>query len=490
MKLMTIILAIFLSTTLMFCSISCSTVKPISTDDWREHFEPGHTKEKILKKFNLYSGDWWNYYARGRWLAHGNFNSEAIYDFKTALKLRTSDQRGARSYGMHSWDYFAQRELGVAYYNTGKYDDSILELEASLRAVESAKAKFYLNKARQAVLSQSGIDRKPPVIEITSFNDGDFVNIPTINVKGNVNDDYYANEIWVDNNKLFVELASNKLAFDEEIYLTSGENTISIKAVDLVGNQASSSIKLTLDMLPPVILVDQIPNFIPLEKKTLLKGSIVDNYGIERFWINDKEIDIEKGKKISFDESVDIPLDRSITFKATDVAGNTARGKYTLNIKSSRVQLESEGLPGIVSQKDSFIDATSKKKDTIAPEIETDLKSVTVYNSQYFINVKVWDKAGIDSLFVNDTRFSCNSAEHVFFSHILLLEEGENGVKITAVDVNGNRNSLPPVTIIKETYKVFRDRFKIHRRVNAVRTLRKYRFGSGSYLFDAFTKLY
>ena len=129
---------------LMF--VSCATVSNIGTDNWRDYFKPGSSKEEIARDFNLYRGKWWNHYVRGRWYADGGYYDEAIQDFKKSISLRSKDERSARSYGLHFWEYFAHRELGIVYYNQEKYEDAKKELETSLSAADSARTKFYLNK--------------------------------------------------------------------------------------------------------------------------------------------------------------------------------------------------------------------------------------------------------------------------------------------------------------------------------------------------------
>ena len=82
----------------LLLTLSCATVTPISTNDWWDNFEPDHSKEEILRDFNLHRGKWWNHYARGCWLAEGGFWEEAILDLRLALKVRSLDRRAARSY--------------------------------------------------------------------------------------------------------------------------------------------------------------------------------------------------------------------------------------------------------------------------------------------------------------------------------------------------------------------------------------------------------
>ncbi len=460
----------------IFIAVSCSTVTPVSTDGWRDQFEPDRSREQILSDFNLHRGKWWNYYSRACWLADGGFYNDAVLDLQKAIKVRSMDQRAARSYGMHFWEYFAHRELGVCYYNLGKFDEAVNELEASLQTVDSAKAKFYLNKSRLALLTQNGLDKNAPVIKVASYKDGDFVNSEDISLKGTINDDYFSNAVWVNNRKLFIELAEKDLDFDRKLKLEPGENTISIKAMDLVGNQTSRDLKLTLDMRSPVILLDDSPKRESIEQKTLvLKGSLVDDYGIEKFMVNGKEIAINIGKEIAFNETIDIALKSKITLEAVDVAGNKVFGEYSLKGKAAWLDIDGridplkrlfspvhdEHYAQLASTDNSLVASALNQppaqsgngQDLNPPKIDTDLKAVTVYDKHYVISGEAQDKTGIAKLFINDEEIKSNSAKHVFFNHILTLEEGDNNVTLTAEDVSGNKISLEPTTVKKETYE-------------------------------------
>ncbi len=456
--------------------VSCSATTPVSTDAWWNHYEPGHTKDEILNDFNLHRGKWWNYYARGCWLEEGGFYDEAISDLKKSLQVRSTDQRSARSYGMHFWDYFPHRELGICLYNVGKYEEAINELNQSLTSVDTSKAKFYLNKAREAFLVLKGVDSKAPEILVTSFKDGDYVNSRDISIKGVVKDDYFSDAIWINNRKLFIELASKNLDFDRKIRLEYGENTISLKASDLVGNKTDQTIKLTVDMRSPVILLDEIPERVSPEQKTVnLKGSLVDNSAVAQFWINDKEVVVEKGKEIAFDENVDISLSGTIKLRAIDVAGNNVYGEYSLNEKSAMLPSNPFDLffkngeyvtnyPQLASTDNSSLVAAidhatihadnAGKVDTTPPKITTDLRPLTVYEGNYIISGEVHDKKGVCKILINDEEIKSYCAKQIFFNHILSLEEGDNNINIIALDSVGNKSEFPATTITKKSFEL------------------------------------
>jgi hypothetical protein len=105
----------------------------------------------------LFQGRWYHYYERGLSFAEGHCWGKAERDLREALKQRDDgDRRRARTYGMHFIDYFPHRELGIVLFNQNRYADAIRELEASLNTAVTAKAEFYLDQGRKAlILSQT-----------------------------------------------------------------------------------------------------------------------------------------------------------------------------------------------------------------------------------------------------------------------------------------------------------------------------------------------
>ena len=117
----------------------------------------------------LFRSRWWNYYERGCSYAEGEYWKEAEADFKEAIKQRDEDRRRARTYGVLNFiDYFPHRELGVSYYHQTRYAEAINELERSIADTPSAKAGYFLDKARREWLLQEGIDAQRPRLVSTS----------------------------------------------------------------------------------------------------------------------------------------------------------------------------------------------------------------------------------------------------------------------------------------------------------------------------------
>jgi len=485
--------------------VSCATVSNIGTDNWRDYFKPGSLKEEITRDFNLYRGKWWNYYVRGRWYADGGYYDEAIQDFKKSISLRSKDERSARSYGLHFWEYFAHRELGIVYYNQEKYEEAKKELETSLSTADSARTKFYLNKSNEAILRITKSDQEPPQIKISSHADGEFVNTPIINLKGVVSDDCCANSnnILVQGKKLFIELAEKNINFSEDVSLHPGENVISLEASDLTGKSTKKNLTIIRDIHPPILYLDDVQIRQKNGKRIAsVKGTVVDDYGLKELYINDTEVHIHSHKEDHFDEDIVLPEGNTISFKAVDIAGNETRGKQQVDIKASlwpegtqnnikyvyhstnkRIliaasKFDKSSIKSLLASQDVDISQSppqdssapdenngeeekpeqtlpqSTEKDTVPPTIHTDIKSAIVHDANLFFSGNAHDDSGIAKLFVNQNPLEIRQGKHVFFNHFLTLNEGENTITVKAVDAQGNETQLPPVKITKKIFEL------------------------------------
>ncbi|OHB51723.1 MAG: hypothetical protein A2099_08175 [Planctomycetes bacterium GWF2_39_10] len=482
--------------------VSCVTVSNIGTDNWRDYFKPGSTKEEIAKDFNLYRGKWWNFYVRGRWYAEGGYYDEAIQDFKKSVSIRSRDQRSARSYGLHFWEYFGHRELGIVYYNQKKYGDAKKELEISLSTADSARAKFYLNKCNEEILKTTQADQEPPQIRISSHADGEIVNTQVVKLNGTAVDDCYVNCVYVQGKKLFTELAKRDLTFSENVSLRAGENAIDIEAVDLLGKNTKRSLKITLDVHPPILCLDEIQIRQKDGKQiATIKGIIVDDYALKDFFINDTEMHIESYKEEKFDKDIALSDNGKVSFKVRDIAGNETKGEYQIDKKASlwpkdtlngyklvynvrnpilvaASKMDGTAVKMLLASQDAgvsqpFPSAGSPQSDegknvegknqsvpqnagtdSAPPIVRTDVKSAIVYDTNLFISGDAHDDNGVAKLFVNQNPLEIRAGKHVFFNHLLTLNEGENIVSIKAVDTQGNETQIKPVKITKKTFEL------------------------------------
>lgn len=92
---------------------------------------------------------WWHFYERGLSWAEGGDDVRAADDFRQCLRLRQTDSRLARTYGMHFVQCFAHRELGAVLLRQGDLDGAERELRLSLAQEPSAKAEQLLQRIAQ-----------------------------------------------------------------------------------------------------------------------------------------------------------------------------------------------------------------------------------------------------------------------------------------------------------------------------------------------------
>jgi hypothetical protein len=289
-------------------------------------------KQYGLKPGLTWRGRWWDYYQRGTSYTEGAFWNDAVADFQAALRQRQTDQRTARTYGFHFLDYFPHRELGIAYYHLGRYGDAIDELEASLHAVESARAKFYLNRARQAYLQQTGRDTLPPRVVVDGLTDGLLTRQPTLTLTGWVEDDTYVSAVAINNQALFIELAAPRIPLAQEITLHEGQNVVDIVATDLLGHLSRQRLTVTTDRRGPLVSVERIEvSGGGLQRRIRLSGVITDQSSVQRFLLAEQSVRGAAQKEWEFDEEFPLaPGMESIPFEAEDAAGNVTRGEITL----------------------------------------------------------------------------------------------------------------------------------------------------------------
>ena len=228
----------------------------------------------------LFRGKWWSLYERGTSYREGGFLNEAEADLRAAIDQRSEDQRTARTYGMHFVDYFPHRELGITLYKKKLFQESIIELERSLSNEESAKAKFYLNKARKSKITARDIT--PPVILITAPAKNRIVNSFFIQLAGEVSDKNYVASLAVNGIPEFIELSGKTIQFKRKVALLPGSNQITITALDLLGNRQKKHFTVLADYQGPNLSVMNFVNNQQVDKKKVtLIMSYSDESGIE-----------------------------------------------------------------------------------------------------------------------------------------------------------------------------------------------------------------
>jgi tetratricopeptide (TPR) repeat protein/TolB-like protein len=442
---------------------------------------PDPKYSKNGKQFGVVKGlfreRWWNFYERGNSFEQGEFWQEAAADFKEALKQRDKDQRRARTYGMHFVDYFPHRDLGIAYYHLGRFEDAKKELNTSLSQVETAKAKFYLNKARKALLEVSKIDAAPPRINLYSLKGGEVLNSFNVNLRGEVEDDVYTNKLTINEDPVFVELSAKKIPFSKNIGLKQGPNHIKIKASDLLGKVTEKEITIFADFEGPLLHINNYADGQEVaEKNIVLRGIVADASGISSLHINDQVQIHNKEREVEFTYNLLLAEGNNrVVFKTTDIAGNTTTGVLTLSHVPDQAQNQSSMQDALtyypkrpapirlVLNGFSILDTGQHR--LFAANVPRQLESTfqinlkeladtqTAYYDTIYIDGSVTGVYTITSISINNAPLLVIPGKTIYFNQLIELQEGENKFTIAVKDEKGN-TATRTVTIIREIPKV------------------------------------
>jgi TolB-like protein len=391
----------------------------------------------------IFRHNWWNYYERGLSFAEGEFYQEAIADFTQAVNQRPQDQRTARTYGMHFIDYFPHREIGIVYFQMGNLADAKLELELSLDHFPSAKAHFYLDQVRKALIKKEATEINPPKITLNFQTEEIWTREDPVVVSGVVEDDYYVSSVSVGGLPVFLESSQKRIPFAKTLALYQGRHTIPVTAKNISGKRSERQVIIHVDREGPMIILDELRfEQKGQQREATVIGSVYDEAGIDEVSLNGQPMAIEKSTEVRFAASL-IISDDHIKLAAQDRLGNATSALISLTNASAHQT--SMLLAQVGADHEGFLMAgLLGPKDTQPPSIKlkgwTD--NQTVFLEKVYIEGQVSDENMIKSLSINQIPLLPRMGRLIFFNHIVELKEGENTVSIEAVDDSGNRDSM------------------------------------------------
>ncbi|MBI5196384.1 MAG: hypothetical protein HZA10_08680 [Nitrospirae bacterium] len=427
---------------------------------------------------------WWNYYNRGIEYSEKADWTNSISDLKKAVSMRTRDQRMARTYGMHFIDYFPHRELGIVYFSAGELDKAVNELEESIRSEESAKAVYYLNKARKIILlNQKDRQANPPLITIESPVHGSALKGLSVKAKGKTSGAGLIAKILINNNPYRFDLAKEDIEFEKELSVDDGENMIVVTAEDLLGHRSKKTIAVFVDREGPAInILDILMEERDGEKFVRITGEINDSTGIRNILLGDKAIKIDDLKTYEFNISIPLPLTPSRKGRGEFFQTPTSLTEGSPDIPSSLMEgspnrpspLTGEGKGGgvgivVIHASDSLdnetraeldiekeITAFNKNSATVLLAFNGDnifssdrqppvisLKDTAdvpvVFVDKYYVEGEVFDNNLVEKIFVNNKEVAAKKGKKMFFSKIVKLTEGDNRIVVDAYDPSDNK---------------------------------------------------
>ncbi len=376
---------------------------------------------------------WWNFYERGLSFAEGAFYPEALADLATAVDGRDRDQRMARTYGMHFIDYFPHREMGVIHYLRGEYGKARRELTLSLEQAPTAKAGYYLDRTRKAILEDRSRTWGPPTLSLEMPDGEIWTRADPVVIEGAAEDEAFISAVVVNGKPLFLKRTERKAAFREPLDLPQGRHEVAVRARNLVDLETVRRVVVHVDREGPLVTLERLERS---GSRTTLRGFLHDAAGVAGMSVGGREVPIPKGREVAFSHSA--PMGgKGIQLSTWDRLGNRSEievGPENLVAGSSSAwtaTLCSDRLPAV-----GFL----AKADQRPPEIRiTDwTENQTVYLEKIYLAGRASDEGAIQELTVNRESVLRRRGRHIYFNHLAELSEGENTISIEARDEAGN----------------------------------------------------
>jgi len=424
-----------------------------ASDSQRIYVKEGKEYGKVKGAFRH---RWWNYYERGLSYADGEFYREAQSDLREAVRQRDKDQRMARTYGMHFIDYFPHRELGIVYYQLGNSGLAKEELDLSLSQFPSAKARFYRDRVRKALIEQKALKITPPRLTLDFKTQEVWTRRDPVVISGLAEDEQYVAAIRIRGVPLFLEGSKKRIPFSEPLVLAQGPHTIEVEARNLLGKATKRQVVIHVDRQGPLVTIDELRiDETAAKKKIEITGFLYDEAGVSEVLINNMEIPIRPGVEVPFSKR--LTVDTSVLELVTrDRLGNQTSARIPFGSKKSEIPARRRP-PGAYSGEaggrnplllacadldacNGLIAGLFGPGDTRPPILQlrgwTDTQ--TVYVKKIYLEGQVSDESTIASLSINQIPILRRKGQSIFFSYLAELQEGENSIILEARDEAGN----------------------------------------------------
>lgn len=381
---------------------------------------------------------WWNYYERALSFAEGGFLKEAEGDLKAALSMRGEDQRRARTYGMHFVDYFPHRELGIIYYKKADYESAREQLEISLRQYPTAKARYYLDRVRRALLEASGAPVTVPRIGIAPSEEIWSREDPIV-ISGVVEDEGYVSSLRINGHPIYLEQSRKRVGFRHALELSQGRHDVVVEASNLLGGRAERKVVIHVDREGPVVSLEKVQRAEgPSGPALVVKGSAWDEAGIDSLELEGTPLSPAGREEFLFSERVPLKGAR-LTVVATDRLGNRTTAQLDLRMggRGERpVLLAMAAETEFLLQIGGLFGRGDEHPPRIVLEGWTEKQSV--YMDKVYVEGRAMDDTKVVSVTINGIPILRRPGKWVAFGHTARLAEGTNRIRVTAKDEAGH----------------------------------------------------
>ncbi len=380
----------------------------------------------------LFRHRWWNHYSRALEAADAGDPAAARDDLLAAIGRRSRDQRMARTYGMHFIDYFPHRELGVLHWLAGELKDARRELERSIEDYPSAKARYYLDRVREALIRQQGGPVAPPDLTLDIPAPGFRTREQPVRIRGRARDTGFVARLTVNQEAVFQAGSRIEVPFDHPLYLPQGRHEVFIAATNLSGRTTRRRVVVHVDRQGPWIAMT--PRRLD-DGRWRIEGTLHDPSGVAAFQVADREVDIVPGIRTDFRHDIEGARD-PLLLEARDRLGNVTRVRLPAGTLTAAFckPLVVAGL-----QSGALLAGWRPAGENGPPVIRLEgwQDRQTVYMDQVALAGSVRDRQRVTDVRVNGESVLPVPGPLVIFNHVVALNEGVNQIIIEARDAGG-----------------------------------------------------
>jgi hypothetical protein len=413
------------------------SIRQGATDEATRTLDVARKRQPAVTLSQVFRGTWWDYYERGMKYAEAGSWKAAIADFRAARAQRDKEDRSARTYGVAFIEYFPVRELGIALYQEGQYKAAVEALERSLAGFPTAKAAYYYNLARGALLRQAAADPRPPRIKIDAPADGLLTNALAMEVRGTAESKNQVAGVDVNGEAQLIDAATASQPFTQTARLAPGPNAIQVRARDLLGQETRTTVNVLVDREGPVVVIDRAARAGGLIR---LEGTVFDNVRLGALSINGQATSVGTGTESTF--ATDVPATATaFAIEAADAVGNVTRVRLPIpaDLRQSRPRETPEIVP--VAWRQPLRQLPSFLRGGPALAVEMEALPAEVQQETISVSWIVTATTPLASVKINEetkTLRQTEAGKPQIFSHILPLVDGPNQVTVTATDRAGN----------------------------------------------------
>ncbi len=434
--------------------------------------DPSGIDPAIMRHHN-----WWNYYTRGQERLEAGNLAGAKSDFENCLGLRrdakfpfAEEHWRVRTYGMHFLNaYFPHRELGVCHYLLNDMENAEHFLKKSIHLEPSGRAKHYLNQVHARTIRQKAIPA--PAIELDADAMVKITRARKRTVSGRAAGPGLIQDLFINGQREFIELAAAVQPFEREVSLKSGLNRVTIEAVDLKGQRKSKVVQWVADWDPPVVTITGAQRI--AGGGWAVEGVCTDRVGLSDITFIGKAANaIKAGGEKSVPLTFKIPKGATVSFRATDLAGNGILSAYnaaSLGLEQ-RAALQQDrwlaaagdgaNLAGLLAAADG------EAADTLKPSLKIDVSNrgvIEVFREEFFLSGEARDGGKLASVSINgENLLEEDGALHYHFARRLPLEDiGITNTFIVAATDKAGNSSSKTFRVVRQNPDYLEDEYRL-----------------------------